>query len=148
MPWAPTKLPKQQICRCTPTQATRQSNPQQTHRTIFTWVTSKQPTANTQDNIHLGYRQLAAYPNPVPLGPHFRHYCQRPFPQNDFHYEFAKGKIMEKCHETCRSRHSANLRANYVAARSQMYSCEVACIVVSSVGAFHVSSSHLLGKIA
>ena len=54
--------------------------------------TSKQPTANTQDNIHLGYRQLAAYPNPVPLGPHFRHYCQRPFPQNEFHYEFAKGK--------------------------------------------------------
>ena len=104
------------------------NSPRQTHKTIFTWVTdswqripTQCPWAPTSDIIVKGL----------------------------FHrMTFITNSQKEKCHETCRSRHSANLRANYVAARSQMYSCEVACIVVSSVGAFHVSSSHLLGKIA
>ena len=53
------------------------NSPQQTHKTIFTWVTDSWQRILTQ----------------CPWAPpHFRHYCQRPFPQNEFHYEFAKGK--------------------------------------------------------
>ena len=54
--------------------------------------TEKQFTANTQDNIQLGYTGALAVsqPSPVPLGPHCRHYCQKRFPQNEFQYEIAK----------------------------------------------------------
>ena len=73
--------------------------PQQTHKTIFTWATdswqrilTQCPWAPTSDIIVKGlFRRM----------------------------NFITNSQKEKRHETCRSRHSANLRANYVAARSQ-----------------------------
>ena len=57
--------------------------------------TEKQFTANTQDNIQLGYTGALAVsqPCPVPLGPHCRHYCQKRFPQKEFQHKIAKEKL-------------------------------------------------------
>ena len=57
--------------------------------------TEKQVTANTQDNIQLGYTGALAVsqPCPVPLGHHCRHYCQKRFPQKEFQHKIAKEKL-------------------------------------------------------
>ena len=75
------------------------NSPQQTHKTIFTWVTdswqripTQCPWAPTSDIIVKGLSRRM---------------------------NFITNSQKEKRHETCRSRHSANSRANYVAARSQ-----------------------------
>lgn len=92
-----------------PTQATQKNNSQPTHRTTFSWVTQ------------------AHWPYPSP--------AQCPWaPTADiivrsvFHRRNSSTKSQKKnCHQTCRSRHSANLRTNYVAARSQQ--CAPVCKV-------------------
>lgn len=88
--------------------------------------TEKQFTANTQDNIQLGYTGALAVSQPsprCPLAP-----TADIIVRSVFHRRNSSTKSQKKnCHQTCRSRHSANLRTNYVAARSQQ--CAPVCKV-------------------
>ena len=89
-----------------PTQATQKNKSQPTHRTTFSWVTQ-------------AYASLAQ----CPWAP-----TADIIVRSVFHRRNSSTKSHKKnCHQTCRSRHSANLRTNYVAARSQQ--CAPVCKV-------------------
>ena len=119
----PTKLPKQQVCTCTPSK--------QSQHKRYRKTSHSQHTGQHSVGFHRRTSRIPAQPSAPTADIIVR---------SVFHGRNSSTKSQKKnCHQTCRSRHSANLRTNYVAARSQ----QCVRLLLPLVGATAV---HLLKK--